>query len=229
MGCGASSEAEAPAAAPTADPAKVTSADMDAIRAKMAEKAANGGLEKRGMTFKRKFQGMKGIGKDKSHHKINRAIDQSPEAVAERALIQTRLNPVRAITSRLTRQKSSGSSFSSSIASFSRSITRSFTRRSMGRSPARARLPGPTLACALPCRFSPTTHLSLRRRPEVSPFARAGSGLAQSRDERGEQPREQVQVEEVGGVRGRFTRRVIRPAHARREGSTLKAWRTGVS
>ena len=115
MGCGASTPAEEPT---KLEPqSKVSNAEMDAIRAKMAEakaKAEETGDTGGNVAFERKFKGFKAGGGGK--HEVKRAVDMSPEAVAEREAIkaaiqkkkeerEAKMNP---LMRQLTRTKSKG-------------------------------------------------------------------------------------------------------------------------
>jgi hypothetical protein len=157
MGCAGSTPAPEEATQ-LANPQKVDSAEMAAVKAKLAEakaKAEAEGGEKEGnVAFERKFKGFKAGGGGK--HDVKRAKDMSPEAVAERerinAAIQKKkeereaklaaMNPIKRQLSRaasnasstssliraLTRGRSAGGSSSGGSSSFLRSLTRSMSR-----------------------------------------------------------------------------------------------------
>lgn len=145
MGCaGSKPEEEVPTKTVADD-------EMAAVRAKLAEakakedaKAAEGGETAGSEPFRRKFKGFQAGGGSK--HNIKRAVDMSPEAVAERERInaeikrkreerEAKMNPIqRQMTRAFTRTSSSFSSSTRSLKSAGSTIMRSFTRRSSGSS-----------------------------------------------------------------------------------------------
>jgi len=113
---------------------------MDAIRAKMAEakaKAEETGDTGGNVAFERKFKGFKAGGGGK--HEVKRAVDMSPEAVAEREAIkaaiqkkkeerEAKMNP---LMRQLSRSKSKGGGLLRSMSRKS-GLSRNSTRSSSG-------------------------------------------------------------------------------------------------
>ena len=152
MGCAASQPEEA--SQPKAS--DVTSSEMEAVRAKLAEQkrkeeeTGTTGM-KRSKTFKRKFNGFQAGGG--SRHDVKRHVDMSPEAVAEREAVkalmkkkqeekEAKMNFVERSLTRASRSSmnlirsstrasfsENSGSFSSASTSFVRKFTRNLSRR----------------------------------------------------------------------------------------------------
>jgi len=127
MGCGGSKDAEplTEAEEPVEEEEKKHDPySMEAVRQKQKEKEESGEMEKRGITFKRKFKGFKAGGGSK--HDINRtgqASDEDKQAIADRQ------------AAKAAKKAAAAAKEAAGGRSFTRSITRSITRQmTIGRS-----------------------------------------------------------------------------------------------
>ena len=131
MGCaGSKPEEEVPTKTVADDEMAAVRAKLAEARAKEDAKAAEGGETAGSEPFRRKFKGFQAGGGSK--HNIKRAVDMSPEAVAERERInaeikrkreerEAKMNPIqRQMTRAFTRTSSSFSSSTRSLKAWAR-------------------------------------------------------------------------------------------------------------